>query len=304
MKKTMFMFPGQGVQYKGMVQDFYDERKEAREVFEKASKITGLDLAKLCFEDEEKINITEYTQIALITAEIAILRVMEAEGFTADVYAGLSLGEYAAIVATGVMTEEEVFEVVRKRGVYMQEAMPVGGGMTAVIGLDDEVVERICNESRGIVSIANYNCPGQVVITGEKVAVDNVAEKLYEAGALRLIPLNVSGPFHSELLTKTGSKLHKVLCTMTFKDPQKDYITNVTGDFVETSEFARYCLEKQIYSPVKWKQCINRAIETGVDTFIEIGPGKSLTKLLKKIDKSVIRKNVATLQDIKDLKEA
>ncbi len=180
MGKIAFMFPGQGAQYIGMGKDFYDAIPVCREMFELAGKASGLDVAGLCFEENDKINITEYTQIAMLAAEVAILKAVEDTGVKPDVTAGLSLGEYGALAASGVMSPEDVFKVVRQRGIYMQEAVPTGGAMTAVLGLDASVIEKVCEETEGIVSIANYNCPGQIVITGEEGAVAAAAQSLTE----------------------------------------------------------------------------------------------------------------------------
>ena len=170
MKKTAFIFPGQGSQYVGMGKDFYENFTCAKEMIDLAEKVSGMDMKALLFEENENINITKYTQIAMLADELAILRVLEEKGFRSDVNAGLSLGEYAALVASGVMTPEDAFAVVVKRGQYMQEAVPTGGAMTAVIGLDNETIERVCSETEGVVSVTNYNCPGQTVITGEENA--------------------------------------------------------------------------------------------------------------------------------------
>ena len=176
MGKTVFMFPGQGAQYIGMAKDFYDAIPECREVFEEASEASGLDIAALCFEENDKINITEYTQICMLTAEAAILRALEVKGYKADVTAGLSLGEYGALIACGALSRKDAFALVRKRGIYMQEAVPEGGAMAAVLALDTAQIEEACKKTEGIVSIANYNCPGQIVITGEEKAVAAAGE--------------------------------------------------------------------------------------------------------------------------------
>ena len=183
MGKTVFMFPGQGAQYIGMAKDFYDAIPECREVFEEASEASGLDIAALCFEENDKINITEYTQICMLTAEAAILRALEVKGYKADVTAGLSLGEYGALIACGALSRKDAFALVRKRGIYMQEAVPEGGAMAAVLALDTAQIEEACKKTEGIVSIANYNCPGQIVITGEEKAVAAAGELCKEAGA-------------------------------------------------------------------------------------------------------------------------
>ena len=287
MGKTAFMFPGQGAQYVGMGKDFYDALPVCREMFELAGQASGLDVAGLCFEENDKINITEYTQIAMLAVEVAILKAIEEKGVTADVTAGLSLGEYGALAASGVMSPADVFKVVRQRGIYMQEAVPTGGAMTAVMGLDAETIERICEETEGIVSIANYNCPGQIVITGEEAAVSAAAEKLSAAGAKRCVPLKVSGPFHSQMLSGAGEKLGNVLEEVTIQEIRIPYIANVTAEYVQDHGQVKELLKKQVSSSVRWQQTIERMIADGVDTFIEIGPGRTLAGFNKKIGKAI-----------------
>ena len=206
MTKIAFMFPGQGSQYVGMGKDFYEAIPVCKETFDLASKASGLDVPALCFEENDKINITEYTQIAMLATEVAILKVAEAKGLKADVCAGLSLGEYGALAAAKVMELKDLFHLIRMRGIFMQEAYPVGGAMTAVLGMDADKIKEICDKTEGIVTIANYNCPGQIVISGKKEAVEEAAEKLKEAGAKRCMMLNVSGPFHSPMLREAGEK--------------------------------------------------------------------------------------------------
>ena len=298
MSKTAFMFPGQGAQYIGMGKDFYEKEEVAREIFDKASSITGLDMPAICFEENNKLSITEYTQIAMLTVETAILKVLEERGIHPNVTAGLSLGEYGAIVACGAMRADEAFAIVRRRGVYMQEAVPEGGAMAAVLGLSSEVIEEVCSSTQGIVSIANYNCPGQIVITGEADAVNRAGETLKEKGAKRVVPLNVSGPFHSQMLVGAGERLRKDLDKVQIGDFSIPYVANLTADYVSSPENIRELLEKQISSPVRWQQSVERMLADGVDTFVEIGPGKTLSSFVKKINREVTVLNVDKYEDL------
>ena len=298
MSKTAFIFPGQGAQYVGMGKDFYENIPVCKEVFEMATKAAGFSIEDICFEENDKINITEYTQIAMLATEIAMYKALEEKGIKPDVTAGLSLGEYGALAVAGVFSLEDSFKVIRQRGILMQNAVPEGGAMTAVLGLDGEVIAKICEETEGIVSVANYNCPGQIVITGEEKAVDEAAEKLKEAGAKRCVKLNVSGPFHSAMLKEAGENLGNVIDEVTIGDIQVPYITNVTADYVTDKNQIKDMLMKQVASSVKWQQTIERMIADGVDTFIEIGPGKTLAGFMRKIDKT---KKVYNLEKLEDL---
>lgn len=301
MKKVAFVFPGQGAQYVGMGKDFYEQIPVARQVYTIASEVTGLDLPELCFEENEQINITEYTQIAMLATEVAMLAALQEKGVKADVAAGLSLGEYGAILTAGAMSLKDVFRVVRQRGILMQEAVPTGGAMCAVLGMDGEKIAGICEETEGIVSVANYNCPGQIVITGEESAVAAAAEKLKEAGARRCIPLKVSGPFHSEMLKGAGEKLAGVLKDVELKEFSTPYVTNVTADYVTQPSEIKELLGRQVYSSVRWQQSVERMIADGVDTFIEIGPGRTLTGFLKKINKSVTGLHIEKVEDLDEV---
>lgn len=301
MSKIAFIFPGQGAQYVGMGKDFYEADETCREIYKAASAASGLDVEALCFTENEEINITEYTQIAMLATEVAMLAAVQKKGIKADVTAGLSLGEYGALVASGVMSMEDAFKVVRKRGIYMQEAVPTGGGMTAVLGLDGDTIARICEETPGQVSVANYNCPGQIVITGEVNAVAAAAAKLSEAGAKRCLPLKVSGPFHSEMLSGAGEKLSEVLAETTVNDINIPYITNVTADYVTDPAQVKDLLTKQVSSSVRWQQTMEKMLADGVDTFIEIGPGKTLSGFMKKISKEATVINIEKVEDLAKL---
>lgn len=287
MGKTVYMFPGQGAQYIGMGKEFYDQFNICKAVFDQASSVTGLDLPALCFEENDRLNMTEYTQIAMLTVEAAIYMAMEQCNLRPDYTAGLSLGEYGALIVSKALDPADAFRMIRKRGIYMQEAVPKGGAMAAVLGLDADAIEKACARTEGIVSVANYNCPGQTVITGEQAAVEKAAEACKAAGAKRIMPLKVSGPFHSRMLESAGTKLAEELKSVQMRSIAVPYVSNVTADFVTDETQIQDLLVKQVSSSVRWQQSIGRLIEAGADEFVEIGPGRTLSGFMKKIDQSV-----------------
>lgn len=301
MGKTVFMFPGQGSQYIGMGKEFYEQIPICKEVYDLASEVTGLDIPALCFEENEKLNITEYTQICMLATEAAIYMALEQNGYQPDVTAGLSLGEYGALIASGVMTAEEAFELVRKRGIFMQEAVPAGGAMAAVLGLDAAAIEQICRETAeqtgSEVSIANYNCPGQIVISGQEEAVHLAGETCKASGAKRVVPLKVSGPFHSKMLQGAGEKLKEELKKVEISDSFVPYIANVTADYVTKKEEVKPLLASQVSSSVRWQQTIERLLADGADEFIEIGPGRTLSGFVKKVNRDVKVSSIDKMED-------
>ncbi len=304
MRKIAFIFPGQGAQYTGMGRDFYENFDRAKEVFAIAGKVSGMSMEELIFKENENLHVTKYTQIAMLTVELAILKVLEEKGVISSVNAGLSLGEYAALTASGGLSVREALELVVKRGLFMQEAVPTGGAMTAIMGLESSVIEENCEKTKGIVSIANYNCPGQIVISGEAEAVKKAAESMKEAGAKRCIPLNVSGPFHSKMLETAGEQLAKELEKVEIGEITTPYISNVTAEYVLDKEEVKGLLTAQVSSSVRWQQSMELMVAEGVDTFVEIGPKKTLSAFLKKIAPEVDSYHVETMKDMEELLES
>lgn len=302
MNKIAFLFPGQGAQKAGMGKDFYDNFSTARSIFEEASQWLSLDMKALCFEKNDKLNLTEYTQAALVTTCLAMEKVVEEHGLFPDVTAGLSLGEYCAISAAGGMSVKDAITTVRKRGILMEQAVPAGkGSMAAVLGLNTSEIETAISGTKA--EIANYNCPGQIVITGPKEAVEEAAVKLKEAGARRLLPLTVSGPFHSSMLLEAGKKLEKELEKVAFSKLKIPYMTNVTAQPVTDIKETKGLLAKQISSSVRWQQSIENMIKDGVNIFVEIGPGKTLTGFMRKIAPDIKTYNIEKTEDIQKVLE-
>lgn len=304
MGKTAVIFPGQGAQYVGMAKDFYDSFEDSKKVFDEADDVLDIELKKICFEENDDINKTEYTQPAMVAAEVAIYEHLKNAGLKADVFAGLSLGEYSALVAAGAMTLADGIKTVRRRGILMQNEVPLGmGGMAAVIAMDADKIAEICENTLGKVQIANYNCPGQIVISGEAEAVKAASAALAEAGAKRVIPLNVSGPFHSQMLVPAGEKLYDFLQGVDIAEGFAPYYCNADAEEITDAAKVKELLKRQVYSSVRWQQTIENMIADGVDTFIEVGPGKTLTGFMKKINREVKSINIATVDDLAKLEE-
>ena len=291
MSKTAFIYPGQGAQKAGMGADFYENSEIARYIFDQAGEELGLDMKALCFEENDKLDLTEYTQAAMVTTCLAMTRVAENKGLKADVTAGLSLGEYPAIAIAGGMNDMDAIRLVRKRGILMQNTVPAGeGAMCAVISMDAEKIEEVI-EPIADVSVANYNCPGQIVITGKTKAVQ-------EAAGRRTIMLNVSGPFHSKMLVPAGEKLAEELENTRFHELKIPYVTNVSAEEVTDIRETPGLLTTQISSPVRWMQSMERMIADGVDTFVEIGPGRTLEGFLRKINRNVKVFHISQWEDV------
>ena len=301
MSKKAFLFPGQGAQKVGMGQSFYEADADARAVFDEASELLGYDMKALCCEENEKLNLTQYTQPAMVTTGIAIMKVVEKKGLLPDTAAGLSLGEYEALYAAGALSVTDAIRVVARRGELMEAAVPAGvGAMAAVLGAEASLIEETLSEIPEV-WIANYNCPGQIVISGKKEAVEAAAEALKARGIKRVLMLNVSGPFHSGLLREAGEALGKVLAETEIHPLRIPYYANVTGDIVEDAAKVRGLLTEQVYSSVRFEQSIRNMLSAGVDTFYELGPGKTLAGFVKKIDRDATVVNIETMEDLSKL---
>jgi len=298
--KTAVVFSGQGAQYPGMGQELYQEEKIVRDTFTEASQVLGYDMAELCFTDNERLNETEYTQPAILTVSIAFYRLLTQAGVQPDVVAGLSLGEYSALVASGALPFDQAVALVQKRGRFMTEAAPKGTGkMVAVMNAERTLIEQACQQasSKGIVSPANYNTPQQIVIGGQAAAVDAAVEILQAAGVKRMISLNVSGPFHTALLKPAATKLAQALVEITWQPLAIPVISNTTAQVMEPTMITEL-LEKQVMSAVRFADSIETMKQMDVDTIIEVGPGKTLTGFVKKIDKTIATRRVEDRQTL------
>jgi len=305
MSKTAFIFPGQGAQYIGMGKELFQNIEVCKNIFDIADKELNFELSKLCFEGtESELNITENTQPAILTTSIAALMALREHGIKCDVTAGLSLGEYSALVCSGSMDFRDAVKLVKKRGRFMQEAVPMGiGTMAAILGLDANSVYEACTEARssGIAEIANLNCPGQIVIAGEIAAVEHALEIAKEKGAKRVMLLSVSAPFHTSMLKPAAEKLEMELKNINIEDFTIPLMTNVNGDYVKSKEDIKDNLKLQVMSSVLWETIIRNMIKDGVDTFVEIGPGKVLSGFVKKIDRKL---TVINVEDMASLNKA
>jgi [acyl-carrier-protein] S-malonyltransferase len=297
MSKTAYIFPGQGSQSVGMGKDLFDNFQSARKVFEEADDALGFSLSKMCFEGTtEDLALTANTQPAILTCSIATFRVMESEGFTqSDYVAGHSLGEYSALVAANAISFKDAVQTVRKRGTYMQEAVPVGvGAMAAILGADLETIENVCAEVADgqICSPANINSPNQIVIAGNAEAIDRACELLKERGAKRAIKLNVSAPFHCALMMPAQEKLNADLLKLEYNNLRFPIIENVSAELNSSGQRVCDALTQQVSSPVRWLQSVENLVSLGVETFIEVGAGKVLCGLVKQINRDVRCMNV------------
>ena len=298
MDKFALLFPGQGTQYVGMGEDLYRDYPAARSIFEQANDILDFDLAKLCFRGPgEELDLTHNAQPAVLTTSMACLEVLTQRVPVGrcrwEAVAGHSLGEYTALIAAGSLKFTSALRLVRKRGQFMKEASEENpGGMMAVVGLNRDQVENICREIREFVRVANLNCPGQIVVSGERKALLEMEKRAKEEGARKTVNLSVSGPFHSFLMKSAAEKLAREMETIEFRTPEIPFLSNVQGDFLSGPSEIRESLLRQVDSPVLWENSMRKILEKGTKTFLEIGPGRVLTSLLRRIDKTVTVYNI------------
>lgn len=298
MSKLALVFPGQGSQQVGMGKAIAEERPEARQVFEEADGALGFPLSRLCFEGpEEELKLTENTQPAILTTSVALYRALASQGVEPDFVAGHSLGEYSALVASGALRLDDAVVLVRNRGRYMQEAVPVGeGAMAAILGLGLAEVQEVCSQASDgeVVEPANLNAPGQTVVAGHAAAVQRASAAAKERGAKRVIPLSVSAPFHCRLMRPAQHRLERDLANVTVSDLRVPLVSNVDAAWVRTGAEAVDALVRQVASPVRWEESVRRLVDEGVDQFVEVGPGKVLSGLVRKIAENV---RVASIED-------
>lgn len=294
--RTAFLFPGQGAQKMNMGKSFYDNDADSRAVFDMIKDVAGIDAYDLIFTENDELNNTRYTQIAMVATGIAMLKAIEKTGLKADICAGLSLGEYEALYLAGALNEREAIATVNKRGQFMAEIKE--GTMSAVIFPDTDTIEKIVAEIEGV-WVANYNCPGQTVISGTKEGVAAASEKLKEAGAKRVLPLKVSGAFHSGLMKEAGERLAGVLETVEIGDIKIPYVANVNAETVRDKNKVKENLIAQVSGSVRLEQSIRNMIAFGADTFVEIGPGKTMAGFVKKINPDAKIFNIEEYDDVK-----
>jgi [acyl-carrier-protein] S-malonyltransferase len=309
--KTAFLFPGQGAQVVGMGAEIARAFPAAMKIFEKANEIAGIDLSTICFEGPaEKLNSTTISQPAIFTTSAAILEVLRTEpktaGIKADVTAGLSLGEYTALYAAEMIAFEDALILVQKRGSAMQKAADATeGGMVSIIGLDEDKVRSLCAEASGgeLLVPVNFNCPGQIAISGTKAACKRAEELAKEHGAIKAIRLEVAGAFHTETMSSAAQALTQALSKCTISEPSETHqtIANITGEYYKSSEEIADGLARQLTCPILWQKCMERLLADGVEQFYEIGPGRVLTGLMRRIHRKTRVTNVSTLQAISEL---